>query len=1202
MKVSSTRIRFSLPILATLAILISLSAYTSVAQTGLQFNGSSQYVTFGAATSQLGVTNFTLEAWVKKDATGGKTMSTGTNGLDGVSPRPLVYPVLTKGMGEGETPANINTNWFLGITSTGFIGADFEDHATGLNHPVWGNTLVPVGEWHHIAATYDGRTWRLYLDGILDKTLDLGAVYTPEFGSIQHAALATGLPSGGAPTSASGYFKGVIDEPRVWNIVRSDAEIHDNMGKEIESATGLVGRWGLNDGTGSTAANSVAGSPSGTLVASPIWVSGAPALGPNQAPIATNVVITGTPEVGQLLTGTYNYTDAENNTEGASTFRWLRNDVMIVGATSLTYTTSGLDDGANLKFEVTPIAGSGTTTGVPVQSAPLMISSKSLSFNGTNAYANLGDAPALRLPQFTIETWFRRDGTGVSVSTGTGGISAIPLVAKGTSEDELPGVDINYFLGISTPSNVICADFEEGAAGANHSLNHPIAGTTPIVNGVWYHAAATYDGSKWQLFLNGNLEGELVVGQPVASATSSPVAFGSSIRSNGTTAQGFFYGTMDELRIWSIARTAGEIQATINQQISSPTANLVGRWSLDGTVNGSAGTTVNGTLVGSGYAWTTSAAPFNITLNAPPYATEVTISGTPMTGQTLTGNYTYNDAEGNPELNSTFRWLRNGTAITGATAITYVVTDLDAGTSVVFEVTPKASSGTLVGVPVQSSPVSVQAKSLRFTGTNGYINLGNAAPLRLSTFTLETWFKRDGTGVSVTTGGGGIMALPLIAKGTSESETPTVDINYFLGITTPSNVLCADFEEGATGASPSGNHPISGVTPIVTGTWYHAAVTYDGSKWQLFLNGNLEKEMVVGQPVAMATNSPVSFGTSVQSNGTSAQGFFDGTMDEVRIWNTARTQAQIWASANAEITTPQANLVGRWSLDGNANSSAGTIINGTVTGSGYAWTGIPAAFNVAPNTPPTATGVSITGSPEVGQVLTGNYNYFDSDGNTEGTSTFRWLRNDVAISGATAQTYTLTLTDLGNPIKFEVTPVAVSGVLIGSPIESAPTNNIKPVNTAPVANDVAITGTPEVGQVLTGHFSYQDVDGDLPGLHTYRWLRNDVAIVGATSITHTLALADLNAAIKFEVTPVALSGVLVGTPAASIATAAIKPANTPPVANDVTISGTGEVGQVLTGHFTYHLWRRFVWRRFARRKRTRGCAAGPPGPENRWRD
>ena len=58
------------------------------------------------------------------------------------------------------------------------------------------------------------------------------------------------------------------------------------------------------------------------------------------------------------------------------------------------------------------------------------------------------------------------------------------------------------------------------------------------------------------------------------------------------------------------------------------------------------------------------------------------------------------------------------------------------------------------------------------------------------------------------------------------------------------------------------NHPILGVTPIVMNTWYHAAVTYDGNKWQLFLNGTLERELVVGRLPRWDNASPAGLGTS----------------------------------------------------------------------------------------------------------------------------------------------------------------------------------------------------------------------------------------------------------------------------------------------------------------------------------------------------
>ncbi len=229
------------------------------------------------STPNLGVERFTLEAWVKR-AAGGATMTTGSGGFDGISPRPNgAYPVLTKGMGEGETPYDINTNFFLGITVTGVVGADFEDTGNGTNRPAWGTTVVPLNEWHHIAATYDGGCWKFYLDGNVEA-LNSNAVAcpnkSPEFRSRQHGALAAGISSTG--TLGAGYFSGVIDEARVWNYARTQAEIQATMLNEITSGTGLLGRWGMSEGVGTTISDSSGNGITGTLTNGPTWVQGAP--------------------------------------------------------------------------------------------------------------------------------------------------------------------------------------------------------------------------------------------------------------------------------------------------------------------------------------------------------------------------------------------------------------------------------------------------------------------------------------------------------------------------------------------------------------------------------------------------------------------------------------------------------------------------------------------------------------------------------------------------------------------------------------------------------------------------------------------------------------------------------------------------------------------------------------------------------------
>ncbi|MBN9366788.1 MAG: NHL repeat-containing protein [Comamonadaceae bacterium] len=94
-------------------------------------------------------------------------------------------------------------------------------------------------------------------------------------------------------------------------------------------------------------------------------------LKPNAAPTASGVAISSTtPAVGQQLTGSYTYADANNDPEGASTFVWKRGSTPIGGATALQYTPVADDAGQALTFCVTPVASAGTATGAQACSAP----------------------------------------------------------------------------------------------------------------------------------------------------------------------------------------------------------------------------------------------------------------------------------------------------------------------------------------------------------------------------------------------------------------------------------------------------------------------------------------------------------------------------------------------------------------------------------------------------------------------------------------------------------------------------------------------------------------------------------------------------------------------------------------------------------------------------------------------------------------
>jgi len=125
-------------------------------------------------------------------------------------------------------------------------------------------------------------------------------------------------------------------------------------------AEATAGSGGIGDGTGDD-----------------IIVTGSTSVAPaNTAPTASSVSFSGTLNVGQLLTGSYTYSDTESDVQGPSTFKWYRSDdgsgtnkAAIGGATSLTYTLVSGDNGKYISFEVTPVATTGITTGTPVESS-----------------------------------------------------------------------------------------------------------------------------------------------------------------------------------------------------------------------------------------------------------------------------------------------------------------------------------------------------------------------------------------------------------------------------------------------------------------------------------------------------------------------------------------------------------------------------------------------------------------------------------------------------------------------------------------------------------------------------------------------------------------------------------------------------------------------------------------------------------------
>lgn len=199
------------------------------------------------------------------------------------------------------------------------------------------------------------------------------------------------------------------------------------------------------------------------------------------------------------------------------------------------------------------------------------ISAQTLKMTSGTNYVNIGDLD-ITGNQITVECLVKY----------TGGVN---IVSKHTA----PG-NLNYLLRIGT---------FEISTGTNtnytfHLMTNPFAGN--MVTGRWYHIAGTYDGATIKYYVNGCL----VISQ-AATGNLLQSNLDTGIGNRTTTPTEQFYGEIDELKIWSVARTEAEIKANMFDLPNPTTQNgLRAYYKFDNNlINLQGNTAFNGTWVGT---------------------------------------------------------------------------------------------------------------------------------------------------------------------------------------------------------------------------------------------------------------------------------------------------------------------------------------------------------------------------------------------------------------------------------------------------------------------------------------------------------------------------------------------------------------------------------------------------------------------------
>jgi hypothetical protein len=199
--------------------------------------------------------------------------------------------------------------------------------------------------------------------------------------------------------------------------------------------------------------------------------------------------------------------------------------------------------------------------------------------------------------------------------------------------------------------------------------------------------------------------------------------------------------------------------------------------------------------------------------------------------------------------------------------------------------------------------------ALNFAKTSSqYITVPHSASINLgATFTIEAWVNYSGTNATIIDKGD-YDFLWLLNHDPLNSGLNTLKMGYYTKNT--------GMWLYSTGTVPQN-------------TWTHVAITLNAGSLTFFINGEAAGTIAV---TFSQDDLPMSIGRPTYCNCF----YFNGTMDELRLWNVARTQTQLLDNMNSTIPTNSAGLVayykfdessGTTTADATGNGNNGTLIN-----------------------------------------------------------------------------------------------------------------------------------------------------------------------------------------------------------------------------------------------------------------------------------
>lgn len=782
----------------------------------------------------------------------------------------------------------------------------FQIYNGGNPQYLQGSRPLVSGKWYHLAITINNAnsTGRMYINGeLIDENIsmtlkpsDLGATTQNWLGRSQYP---------------DPYFNGKIDEFRIWSVVRTQAEIQAGMKAPVSTnATGLVSYYNFDkgiDGANNAGANVITDLKDSTKTANinnhsltgsvSNWVeSYAMTIPVANAPSAVsttgftaNWTAPTTGVVNSYLVDVSLYNDFSTVISGSP--------FTVTGSTSRIFT--GLSSNTNYYYRVrsdkSSVTGQGAISNTIIARTSNAVSppGNCLALDGTNDYITVPQSSGIN-NQFTnnhitVETWFNP-----KANPNPGQMVCLATEQYGDAGSTY----IKFALFFH--ENKIKAGFHYGSwTWSTCDYNLPL--------NRWSHLAATYDKQQIKLYVNGVLMGTQY------TTLNLPAGYGEWRIGRRWDYPEYINGSLDELRIYNEALTQSQIQADMRDTVSALPNNLITYYNFDqGTATGtntgltiltdrSSNANYNAYLQGFALTGTNSnyVSSYAMTVPVATAASSITASGFTANWTThlqgTASNYfldvsTSSDFTG-PVTGSPFTVSSStfSRAITGLLPGTYYYR-VRAGKSATDTVAGAVSN--MVSVLINYSP---PGNALNFDGVNDFVS--TMINVNETNYTVELWFK-------TTSINGGIFSVNAASGGH--------DRHIYL---TNGNIRVRTWDSEIISTSDYN---------YADGRWHHVAHLLGAGGQKIYVDGVLKAS---GNKTAsnFTWQDQIWIGRSLDAS----PDYFNGSIDEVRLWNVVRTEAQIQAGMRNAVAANSTGLLAYYNFDqgvvGSNNLSSDTL-------------------------------------------------------------------------------------------------------------------------------------------------------------------------------------------------------------------------------------------------------------------------------------